>query len=646
MSFIVSTGFYKKLVTVVPLLFITNSFFAQANINTHSDLRSTYKQAEKQLWKSESSRFQQLYKQLHFYPLQPYLDQRILMDKMRISKVKEISEFLTKYKGTPLDWPLRKRWLTYLAKRKRESLFLEFYQPTSDAELTCYYLRYQLKASATAAQIMPQVSKLWLVGKSQPKACDPLFKAWIKAGYLTQDKVWQRIALAADGGKHTLIPYLTTLLPKQEQHLAKLWHKVRRDPAYITKLTRFKNKSAKETQIITYGLKRLIWRSPSRALSTYKKSKDVFPFTEQQQQQITLKFALALASKNHPQAQVWLKQVDAAVIDSNVVQWRIANTLRANDWQATKDELESFPQSQQEKIQWRYWYGRTLVALGDNAGGEMILKDIAKQRHYYGFLAASYLELPFDFQDKPLQVSQQEKDILLANPAAKRAFEFFFLNRFHHARKEWNYWLTQLDDREKLVAAKIANEAGWYDRAIFTLSRVGYLDDVDLRFPLAFDEEITKYATNHKINPAWAFAITRRESSFMSDANSSAGAKGLMQVMPATAKQLIKRTVSQKYLLNSRNNINLGTKYLRKLLDRYDGNAVLATASYNAGPYRVSRWIKDIESLPADMWIETIPFKETRDYVKSVMAYQQIYQVKVGQSQSLFSEIVNMAISP
>ena len=242
-------------------------------------------------------------------------------------------------------------------------------------------------------------------------------------------------------------------------------------------------------------------------------------------------------------------------------------------------------------------------------------------------------------------MSESERATIISSPEAKRAFELFAIGRFHHARQEWNYWLRKLNKREKLVASKVAHEMQWYDRAIFTLAREGYLNDVDLRFPLGFESEIKQYAGDQKINPAWAFAIARRESSFMSDANSSAGAKGLMQIMPGTAKQLARKKVTNKYLFNAKNNIKLGTKYLRKLLDRHDGNQVLATAAYNAGPYRIKSWLKDAQPLPADVWIETIPFKETREYVKSVLAYQQIYQDKVGQTGSLFDQILAMNIS-
>jgi len=631
---------FFKIIILSSLFTSTTSLANEENLQ-----RKTFLQAEKQVWNNKSATYQNLYNQLHYYPLQPYLDQKRLMTKIKLSSASEINDFLTKYEGTPLDWPLRKKWLTYLAKRKQSVLFQNFFKATSNAELTCQYYIFQLQSGVTAKRILPKVSSLWLVGKSQPKVCDPLFNQWQQAGYRTNDLIWQRIVLSADGGKHTLIPYLTMLLPKDEQYLAQLWHNVRRDPAYTKRLSKFKNKTTREAAIVAYGLKRLIWRAPEQALDTYKLAKSLLPFTKEQQQQITLKFALALASKNHTDAGLWLEKVDDKLFTSNLTQWYITDALRDQNWQNIKTKLVKLPETVQQSLKWRYWYSRSLLATDELEKGNMLLSELAQSRHYYGFLAASYLKKPANFQNIPLVVSPDEKALIIKSPEAKRAFELFAIGRFHHARKEWNYWLSKLNEREKLVASKIANEMQWYDRAIFTLANVGYLDDVDLRFPLGFENEIKQYAGKQKINPAWAFAITRRESSFMSDANSPAGARGLMQIMPGTAKQLARKTISKHYLLNAKNNIKLGTKYLRNLLDRHDGNQVLATAAYNAGPYRVKSWLKNAKPLPADVWIETIPFKETREYVKSVLAYQQIYQQKVGQPATLFDDIIAMNIN-
>lgn len=629
-----------RLLSIVLLSLICKSTLAD-----QTGIRKIFQQAEKQVWQSNSARYQTLYQQLHYYPLQPYLDQQRLIHTMSMSGAEEINQFLKKYKGSPLDWPLRKKWLKYLAKRNNNLLFQDFFIPTSNVELTCQYYQYQLNSGKPVSDVLPKITQLWVVGKSQPKVCDPLFKLWKKAGYQTKEVVWQRLALAADGGKHTLIPYLTKQLPKKEQYLGKLWHKVRRDPAYISRMNRFPHKSIKEATIATYGLKRLIWRDPKKALKTYSKAKEALPFSDEQEKQIVLKFAIALASKNHQDSALWLAKVDDNLQSKNIVQWRMADLLRDQNWQEIKNDLKALPVNIHKKNQWRYWYGRSLLETGDTALGQKVLGELAAKRHYYGFLAASAIKQNVNLQNNPLEVSNNEKIALLKNPAAKRAFEFFHIGRFHSARREWNYWLSQLSDREKLAASRIAYEAKWFDRAIFTLSNVGYLDDVDLRFPLAFADEITDSAGNYQINPAWAFAIARRESSFMSDANSPAGAKGLMQVMPATAKQLQKSKVTNKCLMNATENIKLGTKYLKRLLDKHQGNQVLATAAYNAGPYRVKSWLKGLKPMPADIWIETIPFKETREYVKSVMAYQEIYQLKVGQKESLFDQIIKMNIA-
>lgn len=634
----------RKLSLACCLISATSSAFA---VESNNPQRNTFLKAEKNVWQPESSDYKTLYEQLHFYPLQPYLDQRRLMHRIKLSDANEIEAFLEEYQGTPLDWPLRKKWLHYLAKRERKALFLKFYAENNDAKLNCLRLSYQLDAGLPSSVVLPQVTKLWLVGKSQDKACDPIFKKWSAAGYRTPSVVWKRLSLAADGGKHTLIPYLTGLLPKSEQYLGRLWHKVRRDPAYIRKLSRFTNFNEKETEIMAYGLKRLIWRDPNTALSTYRNAEKKFIFTEEQKAYLASRFALALASKGHKKAPEWLDRVTEEYLDSHLIQWKLADVLKQQDWQEVRNRLETLPESKHQAHQWRYWYARSLEQLGEQAKAKELLADLANTRHYYGFMAAQHLGLPKEFQHQPLNYSVAEKNKALLNPAAKRAFELFYIGRYSDARKEWNYWLSQLPMSEKLVAASIAHDKGWFDRPIFALSALGYLDDVDLRFPMAYGEEIQKLSAKHNIDPSWAFAIARRESSFMRDAHSSVGARGLMQIMPATAKQLARKTVSSKYLLNAENNINLGTKYLRQLLERYNGNAILATASYNAGPHRVKQWLqRDKGNLPTDIWIETIPFKETRDYVKSVMAYQQIYQHKLNiENKSPFNHIVGTNIS-
>lgn len=624
---------------IAGLLFSSLFFFTHTSVQAEQNTsRKAFLQAEEYLIKSQYKRFQSTYKDLHFYPLQPYLKQQQLIKQMRLTSAGEIDEFLKTYQGTPLDWRLRKKWLQYLAKNKQSSLFLKFYKPTSDAKLACQFHRYQLQEGLAPQVVMPAITKLWVVGKSQPKVCDPLFEQWQQAGYRTNSVIWQRIEKTADGGKHTLLPYLVKLLPEADRKQASLWQKVRVNPSYVAKLSRFPKKDAMTAKIITYALRRYIWRDPNHAITTFERAKSSYPLNTQQITKLNEVFALALASKGHSQASDWLAKLNENQFDSNLIQWRITEILRSGDWSAVNNELLKLPNAVQTKLQWRYWYGRSLVASGNKIEGEKVLRDVASNRHYYGFLAASALNLPIQLNDIPIEASDPEKYRVMNNPAAKRAFEFYYLGRYHQARSEWNYWLKQLNKKDKLIAAKVANERGWFDRAIFTLANTGYLNDVDLRFPRAFEKPIESHSKKNKIDPAWAYAIARRESSFMTDASSSAGAKGVMQILPGTAKQVAKRRVPTSKLLTAEPNIQLGTKYLKQLLDRYDGNLVLATASYNAGPNRVKQWLRARPDLPIDMWIETIPFKETREYVKSVMAYKQIYLWKRGNKTGLFND--------
>lgn len=636
----------KKTILTLAIISYSSCLFASKplTLTTDKSQQQDFLKAEKLTYNSNSPQYKTLYNKLYYYPLKPYLDQKRLMHDMRLSDAGEISDFLDKYEGTPLDWPLRKKWLNYLAKKKQGMLFLDAYKATSDAKLNCYQLEFSLQTGLPESVVYPKITDLWLVGKSQDKACDPLFEKWQKAGYRTNDVVWQRISLAADGGKHTLIPYLTKLLPPEQQYLGTLWHKVRRDPSIVSKLQYFPNTSVRETEILTYGFKRFIWHYPDTAIRSYRKAKEKFTFTAEQQKEITEKFALALSAKSHHAAQLWLDKLNFNDLSKDMLQWRLSQALKQQDWSRLIVELKQIPNEYKEELKWKYWYARALIETGVVERGEYVLQQLANERHYYGFLAASYLQTPVNLQDKPLEFTLEEKRKVIDFPGVKRAFEFYSLGRYHEARSEWNYLIKKLNNREKLVAAKVANENQWFDRTIFTLANVGYLDDVDLRFPKAFDKEINRHASKQNIAPSWAFAIARRESSFMTDAHSPVGAKGLMQLMPKTAKNLKKGNINTRYLLDAENNIQLGTKYLKILLDKNKGNSVLATASYNAGPYRVRRWVDKKKAVPADIWIETIPYKETRNYVKSVLAYQEIYQNESGQVSQLFDQVINMNI--
>ena len=617
------------------------------DVLTREQQRKIFIKAERLAHNPNSSAYKTAMKQLDSYPLKPYVNLKTLSKFPFMANKKQIESFLVEYESSPLDRPLRKKWLAYLAKQNQPELFKHFYRDMGNVTLNCKYAEMLLQADPSNTEAFELAANLWVVGKSQPNDCDALFKKWQKAGKRTTDLVWKRLSLAADGGKHSLIPYLKTLLPKDQQYLADLWLKVRRSPSQVSRLSNFPAKyPEQETEILVYGLKRLISNNRDLALRTWEKLSSRFIFSTAQQKQISHRFAIFLALADHDKAEVWLEKATNFEPDAELLRWHLAHVLRKQNWQNALDVIDLVPGDSAEDNVFQYWRAQAYEKIGAKQLAEQGLQKLAKQRHYYGFLASGKLSEMASLNDNPLRIAQGEIDELAALPAAQRAFEFRKLGRNLSARREWIFLQSQLTQQQKLTAAVLASQQKWHDQAIFGFSKAGYLDDLSRRFPMPFDSQLQSNAKKNNIDLAWAYAIVRRESSFMPDAASHAGALGLMQVMPGTARYLAKKKVKRSTLFNPNRNVELGTQYMRYLMDKMDNNPILATASYNAGWRRVKQWLPEKGNIPLDLWIETIPFKETRNYVKAVLAYQQIYSQHLGGSENLFKELATMEIQP
>ncbi|MBU1311526.1 MAG: transglycosylase SLT domain-containing protein [Gammaproteobacteria bacterium] len=614
-----------------------------ASVSSEAGLRNEFLQAERQIGSVKYQQAQKLLQKFAEYPLQPYLELRRLQQFLTADE--RIAAFLQQHQGSPLDWPLRKPWLLDLARRQKAGLYLANYQGSTDAELECYAVRFKLAAKdADSDRLWPEVSRLWLVGKSQPKACDPLFSAWRKAGQQTAERVWLRLTLAAEGGDASLIPYLKSQLPADMHYLADMYQQARRNPAVIANSRFFTLKKPQERDIAAYGLKRLIWRHPDQALRVWQKFVNDPYFTEAQRLDVQRQFAIALASKGDERAAVWFADLPSEFIDSTLAHWHVSHALAQLDWPKVQQIIEALPADVSNDSAWRYWLARAYEQQGQTEKATVLMQQLALQRHFYGFMAASRLGLPPSLAHAPVTVSDTELQQLQQHPTVKRAQEWLALGRLTEARREWNHLQDISSEQQKLVSAKLAYQLQWYERAIFSLADVGYWDDVELRFPLAYKDEISQSAAKAEIDSGWAMAIARRESSFMADAASPVGARGLMQLMPATARQIAKKPVQLAQLNNPVLNIDYGVDYLNYLMRRNDGNLLMATAAYNAGYSRVKQWIPKDYALPADVWVETIPYRETREYVKAVMAYYQIYNIRLNAPVDVFKPLTSMQI--
>ncbi|MFY8351864.1 transglycosylase SLT domain-containing protein [Pseudoalteromonas sp. SSM20] len=622
------------LTTLVSLVLSSSALNASADKAAHKDFLALEKLAKK----NDKRAFYQALKQSS-HPLAPYAEAKFLENFPKLANQKEITKFLDTYQGTPLEWQVRYAWLDNLIKLNKKALYIDAYRPTNNAEYRCTYLTYQLKLGAPKEAIFNQVDELWNVAKSQPKACDNLFANWRKAGHLNQELLWQRITKVSEKGDTSLLGFLSRLLPENERYLADLYKTVRRDPAAAAGLYRFKKRSEKEGQIALYGVKRLVWRDRDLAIRAWQKLETMFGYSESQKQSLYYIFALSLASGKHKEAKFYLNKVAPERHDSKLMQWQLSNMLLEQDWQG----IIAYSTGKTLNNGYRYWLAYAHDKIGEKQEANSLWQQLAKKRDYYGFLAASRLGLDVSLEYQPAVVDPKSQKLVSESPAFKRAKALYELERFYSARREWNSLIAGLTDDEKLAAASLANNMGWHDSVIRVMSELKAFNLLDYRFPTPYSDQFERFSSRSKVDKTWAYAISRRESSFASDAHSSAGAIGLMQLLPSTARYVNKGKVSHNQLKKPHINIRLGTQYLNYLKKKSKGNEVIATASYNAGYHKVKNWLPK-DAVDFDLWVEAIPYRETREYVKNVYAYRQVYATRAGNKENLFDELISMKI--
>jgi soluble lytic murein transglycosylase len=599
-----------------------------------AEQRALFLKAEAALEAGDRPGFQKLEGQLSDYPLLPYLDyQRLLADLPELGET-EFEAFAAQAADTPLVSPLRSRWLDHLARRSDWKRYTAVYRPGAGTERECRFIT-ALLALGERERALGRVEGVWLSGTSQPKACDPVFDAWRKAGRLTDDLVWKRVELAFERRNTGLARYLRRYLSEGEQPWLDLWLRVHRKPGETAHAKAFAQDHPYRTRILVYGLERLAAREPERARSTWIRVRDLYRFEPAQVYGVERRIALAGAKKDWATGRDWLGTLEPADDDASLHEQRVRLALGEKDWARVRDWIRAMPAALGATERWRYWLARSLETTGAKDEARELFVTLSGERDYDGFLAADRVGRDYHLAHIPLEPPAERVAEVAAIPALARAGELFALDRPIEARREWWRVLDRLSgDKPALqAAAKLAQEWGWHDQAIFTLARTGYWDDLELRFPLQHSQAIDGAAKRRELPNSWVYAVVRQESAFSRDARSPAGALGLMQLMPRTARAIAREIKHpkprRKDLFEPDTNITLGTAYLDRVLERFEGNSVLATAAYNAGPSRVARWLPE-ETVPADLWVETIPFSETRSYVQRVFAYRVIYDRRQG----------------
>jgi len=611
----------------IDLLNLSTNQSNQQNIKL-AQQRSLYQQAQKAYKKRNYRHFRKLSAQLKDYPLQPYLQYKALMFKPSALSSNQIHNFLQKNEDTVIGNRFRSKLISHAARTHNWQRLIDIYQPGYGTTAQCQYLNALLKTSQKSIAY-PKIENLWLSAHSLPKSCDTVFNEWTKEGHKTPQIIWQRFTLAMSVNNKRLATYLIKSMPAKDAAVARKWLKIHKKPQLVNSSEMLNIQHPDKSAILQHGLKRLSYKDITLAITTFHQLKSSI-FTEQQNAELTRHFALRLARKHMPDAEIWFARIPDSHADKDVKEWRIRTAIRQGDWNKVLTSIAKLDTEKQADYRWQYWWAYAHEQMGNVDDATGIYQYLANKRSYYGFLAADHLNLPYAFEDNPVEPTADAMNTVFKQPEAARAREFYIMSEIIPARREWHKLISKLNNEQKLAASKIAQAWNWHDRAIVTMGKTRYRDDIELRFPLHLDNKVFNWSNQRKIDPVWTYAIIRRESAFMSDARSSVGAMGLMQLMPNTARQVARQLKihyrGRHSLLASNTNIKLGTSYLRRMLNKLDRQQVLATAAYNAGPHRVEKWLPEHHKMDAIRWIETIPFTETREYVSNVLAYMAIYE--------------------
>ncbi len=603
--------------------------------------REVFVAAEKALLRGDLSLYEKLKVKLQHYPLLPYLEYTHLRRYLSHAKHEEINRFIDLYPNTHLAKRLRSHYLKLLAKKRNWQTYIDSYQFTDDVEENC---NYQLALYNTGYEkiALNAAAAIWTHPESLPKNCDTLFEHWFAAGGPSADTVWQRFELAINAREFHLAKYLQRFMPEKDQALANRWRGLRRNPLSVLRKEVPAKAHLYHDKARLYAALQTARLAPDRLDEVWHK---IMPLAQQDSElvnQTINNIALVLARKHHPAARSWFEKASISGREPVYNEWYLRSLLREQNWHTLLYAIDALPSEQKRASQWRYWKARAHEKLGQHKVSQELYAEVAQLRSYYGFLAADKLQRSYSYNTELLKFTQTEIDTFEEVDAIKRIKELIALERNTDARREWYNLLPQLDNRSLQKFAMLLHQWGSHNQAILTIARTDHKDDLALRFPLLHQDAIEKYAAKRDLNPMLIYAMIRQESAYNAGARSHAGARGLMQLMPATAKSVAKtlglKLRKQNQLYNPDFNIALGTSYIAQMLSRFDDNTILATAAYNAGPHRVKRWLPESRQLPADVWVETIPFNETRNYVKNIHAYIAVYNYRLGNSPVVISQ--------
>ncbi|WP_417580124.1 transglycosylase SLT domain-containing protein [Nitrincola sp.] len=634
------------------ILFKAITLFASGMLLSTAAVAGNYTESQRELYldtleaarAGQQVQVNQAMPALQGYPLLPYIHYAQATRQFNAMTHADVEALLTNLEGTPLYQRFLTNWSVHLGERGRWPDFFNYFARVRSpgAQLQCLAARGELALQKTE-QAYAEGLRLWQTGSSQHSACDPLFNQLIQAGTVDSDAGLERVLLALEAGNTSIANYAERFVttPAAQQQLALIWQIYNQPESLAADPSLLSSQTPNAHRLALLATQRLASDNLRLALLTLSEQAQRLNIPKDLQTPLVNRFGVLYAKRFQPDAEAVLTKVDPDYHYSDLTEWRIRLALTEQDWSATRELITRLPNDVRQQGRWLYW---ALVA--DLQQGQtpdpLVLEQLTAERSYYGFKAAELTRRPFSLNDKPSEFSQAQLQQITQLAPMQRIHEFYLMGQTREANQEWNLMTTTLSPEQIHAAAHAIKDWGWYFQGIRGAIASDQWDDLALRFPAPYRDLFDKASKEFDIEPSWALSVTRQESAFLEVARSGAGARGLMQLMPATARETARRAdiplIDLERLNDADINVRLGSAYLAQMQSQFGGNRVHATAAYNAGPGRVRQWLTARGHLPLDIWIETIPFDETRSYVLNVLAFGVIYNTMAGQPARVFSD--------
>lgn len=614
-----------------------------AHADSLDEQRSRYAQI-KQAWDNrQMDVVNQLMPTLTTYPLYPYLQYRQISDDLMNQPALVVTNFIASNPTLPPARSLKSRFVNELARRSDWRGLLSFSpdKPAStEAQCNYYYAKWSVGQTQEA---WDGAKELWLSGKSQPNACDQLFVAWRASGQQDPLAYLERIRLAMKAGNTSLVRVLAQQMPSDYQTISTAVVALANDPNSVMTFARTTGATDFTRQMAAVAFASVARQDAENARLMIPSLAQAQQLNEDQTQELRDIVAWRLMGNDVTEEQaIWRDDAIMRSQSTSLVERRVRMALGAADRRGLNTWLARLPMEAKEKDEWRYWQADLLLERGRDDEAKDILRSLMQQRGFYPMVAAQRLgeEYTFRIDKAPANLDPA----LTSGPEMARVRELMYWNMDNTARSEWANLVTSKTKDQQAQLARYAFNQNWWDLSVQATIAGKLWDQLEERFPLAYNDLFTRYISGKDIPQSYAMAIARQESAWNPKAGSPVGARGLMQIMPGTATHTVKMFNIPGYsgtsqLLDPEMNINIGTSYLQYVYQQFGNNRIFASAAYNAGPGRVRTWRGNSGGrIDAVAFIESIPFSETRGYVKNVLSYDAYYRYFMGQKDTLMSD--------